>query len=176
MIDCLFFIQYIPEDTTKPRWFPVQVNHYETKILKMDSLRTGDYHVTFLSRHSADNQLFDDVSHWWPEWHEYYLDDSNIAVYNDRILFIPRRKPDSTKSILWTESVHLTDTSFFLHRLFNFDSQSDIISANHHIGLLHWEFLFTSYNELGIVPHPCPLLLLRNLRSKTRNDYKSSTI
>ena len=52
---CLFFIQYIPEDTIKPRWFLVQVNDHETEILKMDSLRTGYYHVTFLSRHPADN-------------------------------------------------------------------------------------------------------------------------
>ena len=39
---CLFFIQYIPEDTIKPRWFLVQVNHHETKILEIDSLRTEE--------------------------------------------------------------------------------------------------------------------------------------
>ena len=31
-----FFIRYIPEDNTKPRWFLVQVNHIESEILKMD--------------------------------------------------------------------------------------------------------------------------------------------
>ena len=74
-IDCLFFIQYIPEDTIKPRWFLVQINHHETEILKIHSLRTGDYHVTFFSRHPANKHLCDDVARWWPEWHEYYLDD-----------------------------------------------------------------------------------------------------
>ena len=63
-IDCLFIIQYVPEDTIKPRWFLVQVNHPETKILKMGSLRIGDYHVTFLSRHPADKHLCDDTVCW----------------------------------------------------------------------------------------------------------------
>ena len=103
---CLFFIQYL-----------VQGNHHETEILKMNSLLTGDYHVTFLSRHPTDNG-----SLWWFDWHEYYLDESNIPVYDARMLFSPRRKPDLTKYILWTDSVHLTDTSCFLHGPFNFDS------------------------------------------------------
>ena len=46
-IDCLFFIQYTPEDTIKPRQYLIQVNHIETKISNMDSLRTSNYHVTF---------------------------------------------------------------------------------------------------------------------------------
>ena len=33
--DSLFFIHYLPDDTIKPRWFLVQVNHIETAILKM---------------------------------------------------------------------------------------------------------------------------------------------
>ena len=62
MTDFLSFIQYIPKGTIKPRWFPVQVNHHETEILKMDFFRTGDYHVTFLSHHPADKHLCDDVA------------------------------------------------------------------------------------------------------------------
>ena len=48
------FIQYILEDTIKPHWFLVQVNHHETDILKMDLLHTWDYHVTFFSRYPDD--------------------------------------------------------------------------------------------------------------------------
>ena len=60
------FIQYIPEDTIRPRWFLVQVNHHETEVLKLDSLRKGDCHVTFLSRHPADKHLYNGVARWWP--------------------------------------------------------------------------------------------------------------
>ena len=96
----LFFIQYIPEGTIKPRWFLIQVNHIETNILKMGSLRTGDYHVIFLSKHPADKHLCDDKARWWPEWHEYYLDDENIYSYGDRVLFSPKRKSDQPKYIM----------------------------------------------------------------------------
>ena len=88
----------------------------------------------------------------WPEWHEYYLNNSNIPVYNARMLLNPKRKPSLTKYILWTDSVHLTDTSCFLHGLFNLDSQSDIRSANQYIYLRHWKFHLTPCNELGSVP------------------------
>ena len=77
----------------------------------MDSFRTKDYQVTFLSRHPVDKHLCDDVACWWPEWHEYYLDDANIQVYGARMLFNPRRKPDLTKYMFWTDSVPLTNTS-----------------------------------------------------------------
>ena len=62
--DYLFFVQYTSKGTIKPRWFLVQVNHIETKILKIDSLRTGDYHIICLSRHLDDKHLCDDTSRW----------------------------------------------------------------------------------------------------------------
>ena len=68
----------------------------------MDSLRTIDYHVTFLSRHPTDKNLCD-------EWHEKYLDEENVTMYGARMLFSPKRKPDQTKYMLWIDSVHLTD-------------------------------------------------------------------
>ena len=81
-----------------------------------------------------------------------HLDDQNIPVYGTRILFGPKRKPNLNKYILWTDSVQLTDLSCYIHGLFNFDSRSDIISANQFIALNHWEFLLTSCNALVIVP------------------------
>ena len=76
----------------------------------MNSLRTGDYHVTFISRHPAIEHICDDVSRWWSEWLEYYVDNSNIPVYSSRMILSPKRKPDLTKYISWTDTVHLTDT------------------------------------------------------------------
>ena len=58
--DGLFFIQYIPENTVKSCSFLVQVSHIETEILNMDSKQTGDYHVTFISRHPNDTNLCDE--------------------------------------------------------------------------------------------------------------------
>ena len=68
----------------------------------MNSLRIGDYHITFLSHHPADKHLCDSVSRWWLEWHEYYLDDSKIPVFGVHMLFIfnPRRNLDLTKRML----------------------------------------------------------------------------
>ena len=91
------------------------MNYLETKILKINSLCIGDYHITYLSRHPADKHLCDNAARWWPEWHEYYLDDNNIPVYCDRTLFSPKRKPDLAKYMLWSDSVHLTDPSCFIH-------------------------------------------------------------
>ena len=76
------------------------MDHLETEILKINSLRAGDYHVTFLSCHPADKSL---------ECHKYYLDDNDVLVYDARILITPKRKPYLVKYILWSDSIHLTD-------------------------------------------------------------------
>ena len=79
----------------------------------MDLLRTESYHITFLSRYPADKHLCADAVRWWPEWHKYYLDDSNLPVHGAHMIFSPKRKPDLTRYMLWTDSVYLTDTSCF---------------------------------------------------------------
>ena len=72
-------------------------------------------------------------------------------MYDARILFDPKRKLNVDKYISWTDTVHLTDASCFIHYSFNFDSRSNIISAKKIIALGHWEFLLISCNVLGIV-------------------------
>ena len=62
MTDCLFFIQYIPEDTIKLRCFLVQLKYIDKEILNI-----GDYHITSLSRHPADKHIYDVTTRWWPE-------------------------------------------------------------------------------------------------------------
>ena len=56
----------------------------------MDSLYTGDYHVTFLSRYPADKHFCDDVVRWWVERRDYYFDDTNIPLHDSRILVSPK--------------------------------------------------------------------------------------
>ena len=147
-----FFIRYTPEGTLKSRWFLVQINHEENQFLNMNPQKTGGYHVTFLFRHTSDCHLCDDNSRWLPLWYEYVLDKDNSPVYESRILLGPNRKPNLKKYILWTDSVHLTDSSCYIHGPFNFDSRSDIIKPNQHIALCHWEFILTFCSTFSIVP------------------------
>lgn len=81
----------------------------------MDLSRTGDYCVTFLSRHLAGKYLCDNVNCWWSEWNEFYLDEENIPLYGYRMIFKPNRKPNLAWYMLWTDSVHLTNPSFLIH-------------------------------------------------------------
>ena len=117
----------------------------------MNPSTMGNYHVTFLSRHSDDNHLCNNVAHWWTESHEYSLNDENIAVYGSRMLFKPNSKHNLAKYMLWTDFVYLTDSSCFIYVPFNFDSRSDVISAKQFVALRHWEFLLTSCIALSIV-------------------------
>ena len=106
----------------------------------------------FVSRHPSDNTLCNDAARWWQLWYEYVLDKNNVPVYGARILFEPTRKPDLKKYVLWTDSIHLTDSSYFLHEPLNFDTRSDVIKPNQYIALTHWEFLLTRCSVLSIVP------------------------
>ena len=131
----------------------------------MNSKETGDYHVTFISRHPKVIHLCDDMDRWWSLWHGDKTDRNNVPIYGARILFGPKRKPDPNKYILWTDSVHLTDPSCYLNVPFNFDSHSDVITAKQHVTLTHWEYLLTVCNTLGVVS---PIL-------STLTDVKAST-
>ena len=74
-------------------------------------------------------QLSQDVARWWREWHEYKLNDDNIPAYGSCMLFKPNRKPNLSNFMLLTDSIHLSDSSCYIHGPFNFDSRSDVISA-----------------------------------------------
>ena len=66
--------------------------------------------------------------------------------------------------MLWSDSVHLTDSTCFIHRPFNFDSRSDVISAKKIVALRHWKFLLTSCIQLDIVPPTISILIATKLR------------
>ena len=88
------------------------------------------------------------------------------------MLFGPKRKPDLSKYILWTDSVHLTDSSCYLHGPFKFDSYSDVITATQNIALTHWEFLRTICHSSSIVP---PILsTLTTVKGSTKKRKRRS--
>ena len=41
--------------------------------------------------------------------YEYTNNSDNVSVYGSRILLGQKRKPDPSKYIRWTDSIHLTD-------------------------------------------------------------------
>ena len=108
--------------------------------------------IFFAAFHLDDSHLCDDTARWWPLWHEYKNDKNNFHLYDTRILFGPKRKPYPRTYILWTDFVHLTDSSYYLHDSFNFNSHSDVITAKQHIALTHWEYHLTICHTFSIVP------------------------
>ena len=68
------------------------------------------------------------------------------------MLFSPKFKPNLKKFMLWSNSVHLTDTKYFIHGPFNFDAHDNIIQPDQHVALTHWEFLFSFCTQFSIVP------------------------
>ena len=129
----------------------------------MNPETTGDYHVNFSTRHSDDTHLCDDKARWWPEWHEYKLDSDNVPVYGTRVLFLPKRKPDQKKYMLWSDSVTLTDSNYFIHGPFNYDAHTDVIQPKQHVALTHWEFLLSFCSQFSIVPPTLSILTVCKL-------------
>ena len=97
----------------------------------------------------------------------------NVPVYGARILLGPKRKPDPDKYILWTNSIHLTNTSCYLHGPFNFEPHSDIISAKQHVALTYWEYLLSICNKLSVVS---PILSTFTKVKVARKKRKKQTL
>ena len=93
----------------------------------MEPETIGDYHVNFLARYPDDKHLCDDKARYWSEWFEYKLDSNNIPLYGARMLFSSKWKSNSKKYMLWSDSIHLTDSKYFIHVPFNYDAHADTI-------------------------------------------------
>jgi len=89
-IDRLFFIQYCPVDTFRPRWYLVQPLLPSPPISASAPTDTSmmPFIVSFFAKHPTDNPLSDVNSRWWPEWHHYTLNPSDLIIdFGPRILF-----------------------------------------------------------------------------------------
>ena len=137
---------------------------------------TGDYHITFLARHPDDKYLCDDKERQWPEQHEYKLDDNNIPVYGARMLFSPKRKPSLKTYMLWSDSVNLTNTKYFIHGPFNYDAHYNTIQLNQHVAIIHWEFLLSFCNQFSIVPTTIFTLMFSKYSLKKREKQETPLI
>ena len=65
---------------------------------------------------------------------------------------VPIVNLNDKRDILWTDFIHLTDSSCYNHEPLNFDYRSEIIKPKQYIALLHWKYIITTCSTLGIVP------------------------
>ena len=155
----VYLIQYAPKDTLKYRWF-----WFKSTIMKLmityGTVNNRKLSCYALSRHPSDNHLFDDNIRWWLLWHEYVLDKRNIPVYCARWLLGPNQISNIKKYLLWTNFVHLTNSSCYIHGPFNFAFRSDIINPNQCIALSHCEFFLTSCSILSIIPSILSIIII----------------
>ena len=91
-------------------------------------------------------------------------------LYGARILCGSKRKPDPSKYILWTNSIHLTDSSCYLHGPFNFDAHSNVIIAKQYIALTHWEYILTDCHTFSIVLPILSTLTIVKCSNKKRKE------
>ena len=124
----------------------------------MQPKTTYDYHLIFLVRHPDDRYLYDDKARWQPEWHEYKLNDNIDPVYETRMLFSPKRKPYLNVYMLWSDSVHLTDTKYFIHDPSKYDAHGEFIQPKQHMALIGYVFFLRFVTSL-VSPPPSSRLL-----------------
>ena len=116
-VDKLFFIQYVPSGTLRPRWYVVQVNEEESK----DTSEKGVFLCEFLQKHTSDKYKSDSRSRWWPEWRELnWSNDGTVYDYGRRVLLSPRSKPDLQKYGKFSDNIRLLDENVYLIGPFDF--------------------------------------------------------
>ena len=128
--DRLFFIAHQPEGTRHVRWFLVTADIQQTLAEPScgDPQQSGKYHVRFYARHPGDPyMLAENEARWWPELHNYSIDNAGTIHYGDRVLVDPTHVPDTKKIIAWSAVVDLTDPE--VHLLGPFDFQDALLNS-----------------------------------------------
>ena len=140
--DRLFFIQFTPEDTLRPKWFLVQIDLEMTTEYNQSSNTVGTYVCSFLARHPKDINKTDERSRWWPDWYS-YKKKNNVITYGQRVLFRPNITPDSSKYILWATPISLTDhNNHYLLGPFNFRDLDNTYRTHNTIDPTIWLQLY----------------------------------
>ena len=121
--DLLFFIQYTPSDTMRPRWYLVQVERGEFLSAPKDNL----FHYTFLNRHPSDAVKSDNKARRWPEWREITCNKDNTFEYGTRVLLSPRAKPDQERFSKFGTYISFTANGTVLVGPFDFDTPTPLL-------------------------------------------------
>jgi len=151
--DKLFFVQYTPAGTMRPRWYLIQIDMISTAELNPQWAETGWYFCVFLARHPTDKDKSDEFGRWWPDWYSYKTcKQSQEIIYGDRVLFRPSMIPNSAKYIQWAEELDLTQTAVQLLGPFNFESISSTNRTRNKVHRDHWSTLSNICNEIALLP------------------------
>ena len=140
--DKLFFVQFIPADTIRPKWFLIQVDLDLTEQDSNCNPASGQYQCSFLAKHQQDNKKSDERSRWWPDWYKYHIcPDSGTMIFGKRMLIRPSTIPDPSKFILWATPLNLCSSSTFIHGPFNFETLNNTNRTHYKIHINDWKVL-----------------------------------
>ena len=103
----ILFIQYIPKNTIRSRWYLVQVMPINEYPANKISITIGLYRVSFLARHTDNKHLPHDTARWWSELHHVTVQNKDLLVFDKRILAPPNRTPDESTHQLWVHIIPL---------------------------------------------------------------------
>jgi hypothetical protein len=149
----LFFIQYTPENTLRPRWYLVEVDLQATKDLNAQYQTNGKYYCSFLAKHRSDNSKSDEFSRWWNDWYTYHrCKETDVIIYDKRVAIPPNQTPDSSKYIEWADLVDLTAPNTILHGPFGFQPLSDSNRTRSTVAKSNWIKLQRKCLENNILP------------------------
>ena len=147
--DKLFFVQYVPSGTIRPRWFLVQTNVDKSE----DTANDGTYFCEFLQRHPSDDHKTDSRSRWWPEWRELQWDNSGTQFeYGRRVLLSPRSKPNLKKYGKFSDNINLTRPNTFLLGPFDFNKKDTSTPANSIVSDSKWAELAEICEMKSLLP------------------------
>jgi hypothetical protein len=158
--DRMFFIQYLPEGTLRPRWYLVAVNLdcSQHQPASATCRHSGIYAVDFYCRHPDDRTSSDACARWWREWHRYSLDPNDATIiFGDQVLFRPNQNPSADTYITWSDVVPLADPSVALLGPFDLASStpfsSDVCrrSSRQWVPLAIWQQLCCLCSSRGIL-------------------------
>jgi hypothetical protein len=176
--DRMFFIQYLPEGTLRPRWYLVSVNSViDEHPDPADCRNTGTFQVDFFCRHPDDKSKSDAYARWWREWHRYSTDPiDGTVLFGDQVLFRPGHTPPPDKYIAWADFVPLLDPTVALVGPFDLvpfapDTTTNRPSARQWVPLPIWHTLCSLCASKGILPPSIssqPILRSRWTKTKKR--------
>ena len=141
-VDRLFFIQFTPENTLRPKWFLVQIDLDLTLTNDTSFVTSGIYVCSFLARHPNDLTKNDERSRWWPDWYSYKRQNDNTIIYGQRVLFRPNTTPNPAKYILWATPLSLIDhNNHYLLGPFDFRDLSNVYRTHNTVDPTLWSQL-----------------------------------
>jgi hypothetical protein len=148
--DRLFFVQYKPTGTFRPKWYLVQA---EPTLDSTDPELGPLYRCHFYYRHSKDRDASDPHSRYWPSWHYYSINPTDgvqeLSTYQLEVP--PTRIPDPKRFLPWSDELPLCSNTCHLVGPFDFLEPSTPRGYRQFIPLPIWEQLLTVCQREGIV-------------------------